>query len=183
MNDSKKNEREDDDTIGVMHAATLMPALPITIRTFQPSDVNAICSWVTTRAALATISSDDANYLTPEILLRWCTGCTDAIVLQRLGEPVAFCTISTEECDLPRRYVEIGHIITHPEHRRKYFGATLLFSVRLISALRSYTTLVGRIRPDNFAALSLATYAHWRALPHHPQFDNTFRWFAYELRR
>lgn len=160
-----------------------MRSLPIQIRHFDDSDSATVCSWVPTSAELSRISSDPGDHLSPDLLRRWRLHSLDVLVLQCGNIPVAFCTLSTKEWDLPKGYIEACHLVTAPRHRRKYFATTLLNYLRLLAAQRSYCRLVGRVADTNTPGLRLARYVHWKPLSGNPSpFDSQFHWFAYDLR-
>jgi len=160
-----------------------MRNLPILVRDFADGDAPVICSWVSSQDDLRTISADRAHCLTTEILHRWVAESTGAFVIQTGREPVIFCTISTAEYKLPNGCIEACHLVTSPIHRRKYFATTLLNYIRLVAAQRNYRRLVGRIVPDNYPGLQLATYVHWKEVSDPNEFDSNNKWFEYALRK
>ena len=180
----KEKEKNDLATCVKANITNEMLEIPIYLRPFEQKDTLPICSWVKTTEELTNISGDTAKYLTEDILDRWCDESIVSLVLQCWGKPIAFCTLSTKEYDLPEGFVEICHLIIAPNQRRKYYATTFVNYLRLIAAQLNFQKLIGRIVRDNLPALKLAEYIRWNEVKDTPHiFSPQFRWYSYELRK
>ena len=158
-------------------------ALPIHLRRISDLDIPAVCSWVSSSQELTRISGDQADKLTPAILQRWCDESIDAVVLEFNDSPATFCTLSTREYDLPRGSVELCHLVTAPNDRRRYFATATISSMRILAAHHHFKHLVGRVVPENMPALSFVSYVRWKEVTDTARlFDSCFKWFSYEIK-
>jgi len=157
--------------------------LSLSIRKFDKEDIPEVSSWVASAQDLRFISEDRGPKLDAAILDKWCSSSIEAFVFSRADKPVGFCTLSCSETNLPNEYVELCHLIVSPTYRRKYFGTTLVYLMRILAGMHEYRYLLSRIVPDNHVALSFAAYVRWIETCKKTSFlDPAFRWFEYELK-
>jgi len=162
---------------------SLFPTLHV--RELCQRDTLKICSWVSTAEAVAMVSSDRADSLSPCILRKWVSVAETSLVVARSGseEPVGFCTLSCRELRrLPADYVELCHLLVDPCARHLFVGQRLSSGAKEIAHLAGYRFLCGRVIPGNRYSVLLARHQRFSeftgverwALP-------GFRWFRFAL--
>jgi ribosomal protein S18 acetylase RimI-like enzyme len=148
-------------------------------------DIPAVCSWVNTREALALVSGDVADSLTPRILAGWTAKAVMTFVVadEETDTAIGFSTLSDLELPtLPVNYVELCHLIVDPRYRYLFIGSRLCRSAKLAAQERGFEFLCGRIVPGNRYALVLARAQRFEEFTHFESWaPSGFHWVRFAI--
>lgn len=155
------------------------------VRSLLARDVPAVCSWVNTREALALVSGDVADSLSPRILTSWTRGAIATFVVAEGSKDraVGFCTLSRLELrTLPTAYIEICHLIVDPRFRYFFVGSRLCRAAKHCAFKLGYEHLCGRIVSANRYALALSRAQRFEeVMPSAPWVAPGFCWVRFPL--
>jgi hypothetical protein len=158
--------------------------IPNFIDLYDPRFASDVCSWIPNEQALHLVSGEIGPGLTRGLLDCWVERAECALVMLWRDAPIAFATLSRNEWRLPASTCEICHLVVAPGQRRQYHGSFFVNCLLRLAVHKGYDQVVGRVNPENEAALALMRYLRWREITGAEEWSGgPFRWFTGPARR
>lgn len=144
----------------------------------KEKDIESLCEWIQSSGELHLISGNTTGILTVKELRDWMNSSFQLVKIQLNEKIIGLATLSRAEAELPSEYIEICHLIIHPDFRRLYYGTTIVSYLTSFAKREGYKKVVGRVLKSNSVALAFLDSLHWKRLDENYSNNETVVWLG-----